>query len=178
MRRYSLRGFEIDKVMGRQISRIRASLVQLPHRHKCIPMSGTPKKRRRDPLGSNRHEERYAERSQNRDYFVNRQRPDVPSPAKDCNVKPPAPSPRKPVVGFHHRRPRQNKSRLSGAAAADRRVAIKYLFQEVLDSPPSSEWESRKTVQSIIDALHMPHGSFGVVQSVIRALEADPTFDV
>lgn len=148
------------------------------HRHKCIPVSSIPMKRMRDPLKSNRHEERYGERSQKRDYFVNRQRPEAPSPAKDCNVKPPAPSPRKPVVGFNPPRPRRKDSRLTGVAAADRRIAIKHVFQNVLGSPPRSEWEAKKTVQDIIDTLRMPRGSWGVVQSVIRALDADPTFDV
>ena len=135
-------------------------------------------KRVRDPLASTGHERRYAERSQNRTYYFNRQRASNPSPTKECNVRTTETSPRKPRATFHHAPPPGKKSRLTGDAAADRRSAIKYVFQGVLRSPPKDEWEKLETIKEIIETLRMPPGSWGVVQSVLLALDEDPKCDV
>ena len=50
--------------------------------------------------------------------------------------------------------------------------------ETVLNSPPQAEWETRKTIPAILNDLHMPRGSWGVVQSVLQALADDPSYDV
>jgi hypothetical protein len=71
-----------------------------------------------------------------------------------------------------------DRVRLTPEAASNRRVAIKYVFQEVCLSPPKDAWLERGTIPYIMRVLTMPDGSYAVVYRVLSTLEIDPHADV
>jgi hypothetical protein len=107
-------------------------------------------------LGTNSIEARRELVSQKRHFYVSRQRETSASPGKPCNVKAPEPLPRDIKVPFFTA---PDRVRVSGAVAADRRTAIKYVFQEVLLSPGKDTWLELGTIADIIHMLRMPEGS-------------------
>lgn len=129
--------------------------------------------------GTSAHERRYQAPSQSGAWYANRQRSASPAPKPAPTVRPDEPTPRLNLAKVLRKvHPRKPTDRLVGEAAADRRSAIKYIYEKVLHSPPKEEWETLKTISTICDALHVPRGSRGVVQSVLQALADDPDYDV
>ena len=52
--------------------------------------------------------------------------------------------------------------------SSNRKVAIKFIFENVLNSPEREEWKSKKVVQKIMEKLEMPEGSRNVVLSILE----------
>lgn len=133
-----------------------------------------PKSASRDAksLGISSIEQRHQLLSQTRHYYAKKQ--------SDIGIKEPAPPVTKPAVAepFVYRSPPPDSVRLVGEAAADRRVAIKYVFQAVLQSPPKEAWLELETIPYIMRVLGMPKGSFGTVCKVLEKLLVDPKANV
>jgi hypothetical protein len=113
--------------------------------------------------------------SQKRHYYAARQRRhrtlaverSTESPTKEYTYDPPT-----------REQFESSQGRLYGDRAADRRSAIKYVFQTVLLSPPKDAWQELGTIPDIIYMLRIPPGSWGTVHSVISQLDEDADADV
>ena len=67
---------------------------------------------------------------------------------------------------------------MTGEAAADQRVAIRYFYVNVLGSPPQETWIEEGTITLILRHLCMPAGSWKTVRRVLEELAADAEADI
>ena len=59
--------------------------------------------------------------------------------------------------------------KLKTGQSGERKAAIKYIFEHVLESPEKNEWKNKEVVSKIMRALEMPVGSRSAVIKVLDA---------
>jgi hypothetical protein len=59
--------------------------------------------------------------------------------------------------------------KLARGESSDRKVAIKFIFEHMLNSPEKNKWKSEAVIQTIMKKLEMPEGSTKTIVAVLEA---------